>query len=202
MKLKKIPKAPLTVPIAPKFQTETRLATKDKQSLKTSEEIELEEINKKKALLESQIKINQDSVKHLDNYEKPVFAKKEATTFKEFSFHTTERSSKHSEFRKKNIEKLEEQKEAEKVIKEDKKHEEKNKQEKILKIYNAWNPNSNKTENNPEKPKQFVSLKSTLEGMLMRHEDEEIRLEQSPRTKLLKRQLTTPKSPELSVKKR
>lgn len=201
-KLKKIPKAPLTVPIAPKFQTDARLATKDKQSIKTSEEIEMEEINKQKALLESQIKLNQDSVKHLDSYEKPVFTKKESTTFKEFSFHTSERSNKHSEFRKKNIEKLEEQKEAEKVIKETRKYEEKSKQEKILKLYNAWNPASLKPDSNAEKPKQFVSLKTTLEGMLMRNEDQQMVVEQSPKAKMLKRQLTTPRSPQLSVKKR
>ena len=202
IKLKKIPKAPLTIPVAPKFQTEARLSIKDKQSLKTSEELEMEEINKKKALIESQIKMNQDTVKQLDSYEKPVFQKKESTVFKEFNFQTSERSSKHSEFRKKNIEKLEEKREVEKSLMEDKKQEEKNNQEKKIKFYNSWGQNLHKPDENNENIGQFVSLKSKIEGVLMRKEDEDVKFEQSPKAKVVKRHLTTPKSPELSVKKR
>ena len=72
----------------------------------------------------------------------------------------------------------------------------------MIKFFNSWVPNFHKPEENNEKVDQFVSLKSKVEGVLMRQVDENVKYENSPVLKVIKRHLTTPKSPELSVKKR
>jgi hypothetical protein len=199
-----LPKAPLTVPKAPKFQTDQRLSLKEKPAMPSSEEIELEEINRMRATVESQIKANQNTVKVIDNYSKPMLPKKEITTFKEFKLSTVERSSRHSEFRKQNMAKVDEQKEMLKQKEEQKKKEEQQKKEEELKYYN-YRTGLLKSEERSESESQkqaFVSLKSKLEGVLVRPEKVQSQRVNSPVSKSRTRQLTTPLSPQLSVKKR
>lgn len=179
-KVKNMPKAPVTVPKAPKFITDKRLSQKDKQNV-TTEELELQEINKMRSEVEKRIKTNQVSYKQLDKYEKPAFSRKEATTFKEFSLHTNERSSRHSEFRKQNFAKLEEMKELEKQKEEQKKKEEKLKREQAIKYYNANLPSEQKSKRDDSENKEaFVSLRSQLENVLVRQDKEEERYVTSP----------------------
>lgn len=171
LKTKKVPKAPLTVPRAPVFQTDSRVHLKDKQKLSSSEQLELNEINQMRAKVENQIKANQESIKQLAAYEKPQLPKKESTAFKEFNLQTGDRSSKHSEFRKKNQEKIQELREKEKLEEDQRKREESLKREQDLKFYNYSNPKTC-VEIKPKSQDGFVSLKSILDVALIRPEKE------------------------------
>ena len=117
-------KASVTVPKAPDFMTDKRINLKDKSQVLTTEDRELEEINNMRLLVENQRKLNNDAVKVLHEYQKPVMKKKQNTTFKEFKLSTDARSAQHSEFRKQNIEKLEKEKQIKMLNKCKKKKEE------------------------------------------------------------------------------
>jgi len=197
---KTAPKAPLTVPKGPKFNTDKRNSLKDKSGYQTTEELELEEIKKMRVVVESQKKMNQSSLKSLESYTKPALPKKEATNFTEFNLSTNDRSSKHSEFRKHNMEKLEEQRELGKHQQEQKKKEEQLKCEQMLSYYNQ--SRGIKTEMKEGDEKVFVSLRSQLDNALTRKEEPIVFTISSPAIKSKHRPLTTPKSPTLSVKKR
>lgn len=193
------PRAPLTVPMAPKFKTEERLSLKEKSQLQSSEELELEEIRRMREVVEMQRKMNEEKVKEIEKYSKPFLKKKETTTFQEFRLSTEARSEKHSEFRKQNKEKLEEKRELEKAKNEQKKMEEKLKCQKILKHYNHSRGISEQSMD--ETRQEFISLRSQLEKALTRKEQQDL-LVNSPAEKIKPRRLTTPHSPSLSVKKR
>ena len=117
-------KAIATVPKAPKFLTDKRLSQKDKSKIRSTEDQELEEINRLRQLMENQRKLNNDTVKGLQEYQKPVMKKKQNTTFKEFRLSTDARSTKHSEFRKNNLEKIEKEREMKRALKVQKRKEE------------------------------------------------------------------------------
>lgn len=196
-------KAPLTVPQAPKFRTDERMNLKDKPKQAT-EDLELAEIEKMRAEVDAQRKVNQERVKSLSKYERPIFKKTKSTTFNEFKLNTDGRSSKHSEFRKQNFEKLEQDKamkeQKERVIKEQKEIEVK----KSFAYYShkpALERNDNKSESEGQ-TQAFVSLRSQLENALVRKENDQKMHLNSPESRSKNRPLTTPRSPCLSVKKR
>ena len=198
-------RAPLTVPHAPKFKTDERMNLKDKLQ-KASEDLELAEIQEKRAEVEAQRKANQERVKSLSKYERPIFKKTKSTTFSEFKLNTDERSSKHSEFRKHNIEKLEQDK-VEKEQREKSLKEQKELEVKKSLVYYSHKPALEKNEERSEsegKSQAFVSLRNQLENALVRKEDGQNLHLNSPesRSKSKSRRLTVPKSPSFSLKKR
>jgi hypothetical protein len=150
-------------------------------------------------VVEMQRKRNEEKVREIEKYAKPFLKKKETTTFEEFKLSTEVRSEKHSEFRKQNMEKLEEKRELERARREQTKKEEQIKCQKILKHFNHSRGISENSKDGDKK--EFVSLKSQLEKALTRKEQQEL-LVKSPAEKIKPRQLTTPHSPTLSVKKR
>jgi hypothetical protein len=196
-------KAPLTVALAPKFKTEERMSLKDR-SHQASEDLELAKIDKMRAEIDAKRKLNQDRVKSLSKYEKPIFKKTKSTIFSEFKLNSDDRGSKHSEFIKQNMEKLEQ----EKVLKQQKENTLKQQKEldakKSFAYYNqkpALEKNEEKSESESQ-AQAFVSLRSQLETVLVRKNKEQKLHLNSPESRSKNRQLTTPRSPGLSVKKR
>jgi hypothetical protein len=196
-------KAPLTVALAPKFKTDERMMLKDR-SHQASEDLELAKIDKMRAEIDVQRKLNQDRVKSLSKYEKPIFKKTKSTTFSEFNLNSDDRGSKHSEFIKQNMEKLEQQK-ALKQQEQNMLKEQKEQDTKKLFAYYSKKPALEKSEDKCESESQaqaFVSLRSQLETMLVRKNKQQKLHLNSPESKSKNRKLTTPRSPGLSVKKR
>lgn len=192
----------MTVPVAPKFTTEKRLALKDRQNKISTEDKELKEIENLRQILKIKQKQNENTIKALNPYVPPSVPKKLATVFKEFNLSTSERSSKHSEFRKLNHEKLKEQKDTEKQNLEIKKMREAQDQKRIISLYNNMPMLAKRNQNNPKEDNKFESLKSIVDKALIREESNSLEMDKSPVQNSARRHLTTPKSPELSVKKR
>lgn len=191
-------KLAVTVPKAPTFSTDKRIG---KTQAKSSEEIELEKIENLKQLLLQQKKSNKETIQGLKQYHKPLMKKKENTVVKEFKLTTDKRSVKHSQFRKQNLEKLQKEEELQKIQLDEKKKLQEEQTKKALKYYNkAAALKSNKSTDQAGK-NSFVSLKNQVNSALMR-EDAEVPKFESPTRRPKEIQLTTPRSPPLSVKKR
>ncbi|CAI2386835.1 unnamed protein product [Moneuplotes crassus] len=192
-------KLAVTVPKGPSFKTDLRLKLREDSNVRSSEELELERIQELKSLLQKQKKSNKNTIKALQEYQKPVMKKKQNTTVKEFKLSTDQRSSKHSEFRKQNMEKIAQNEAARKL---NEKNEQKEQEEKAKKLLSYYNKSSALKPQEKEQSEKFVSLQNQISNALFRTDSEELPNFESPTKKKIVRHLTTPKSPPLSVKKR